>query len=97
MIPEIIDLAKIENWKFPIFEEKFVEDCFSEIIDKGNLFGISISATNCEPLCFSFLSNGKMCGIINFNILEIDKKIAGLQIYSVPTKTQYSGYQNHIK
>jgi hypothetical protein len=97
MITELIDISKIEGWKYHVYEEKFENDVFSEIIDTDNLYGISISAPKSEPVCFSFLSNGKMCGIINFNVMKIDNKIDELLTYSVSSKTQYAGYIAHKK
>lgn len=97
LIDEVVDVAKIEKWDYFIFEDRFENDAFSEVIDKENLYGIMISPSKCEPFCFSFLSNGRMCGIINFNVMKIDNEIKDDLVYSLGTKTQYSGPENHRK
>jgi hypothetical protein len=97
MIEEIQDVAKTHQWKTTVFEDQFKNDCFSEEVDCENLYGIMISPDKSEPLCFSFLSNGKMCGIINFNVLQIDDEIKEDVLYSLATKTQYACFETHIK
>lgn len=97
LIEEVKDAAKIENCDCFVFEEQFENNSFSEIIDKENLFGLMITPPNSEPFCFSFLSNGKMSGIINYNVMQLDGEINEDLIYFVSTKTQYSGYENHKK
>ncbi len=97
LIDTVKDVAKAEKWDYFVFEEKFENNFFSEIIDKDNLFGIMISPPKCDPFCISFLSNGKMSGIINFNVMQKEKEINEDLIYTVFSKTQYSGYENHKK
>lgn len=97
LIDTVKDVAKAEKWDYFIFEQQFENNRFSEIIDKENLFGIMISPPKCDPFCISFLSNGKMSGIINFNVMQKEGEINEDLIYSVFSKTQYSGYENHKK
>lgn len=97
LIDDLKDVAKAENWDYFVFEEQFKNDAFSEIIDMENLFGMMISPPKCDPFCISFLSNGRMSGIINFNVMQNEGKINEDLIYAVFTKTQYSGYENHKK
>ena len=95
MIEEVQEIAKVHNWEYFVFEPKFDKNAFSENADLENLYGIMISPEKSEPLCFSFLSNGRMCGAINFHVLQIDKKINENLTYSVATKTQYAGFESH--
>ena len=97
LINDVKDVAVAENWDYFVFEEQFENNSFSEIIDRENLFGIMISLPKCDPFCISFLSNGRMCGIINFNVMQKDDEINEDLLYSVFSKTQYSGYENHRK
>lgn len=97
LIDTVKDVAKAEKWDYFVFEEQFENNSFSEIIDKENLFGIMISPPKCDPFCISFLSNGKMSGIINFNVMQKEGEINEDLIYAVFSKTQYSGYENHKK
>ncbi len=87
LIEEVVDDAKVNNWDYFIFENEFENNSFSEIIDTENLFGIMISPPKSEPFCFSFLSNGRMSGLINFNVMQIDKVINEDLIYDLATKT----------
>ena len=97
MIIEVQEIAKVNNWDYFIFKDAFDDNTFSVKIDLENLYGIMITPEKSEPLCFSFLSNGRMCGIINFNVLQIDKEINGDTTYSLATKTQYAGFESHKK
>ena len=97
LIEEVTDVAKAEHWKYFVFEEQFPNNSFSDDIHDENLYGIMISPPESEPLCFSFLANGKMCGILNFNVLQLDNSIDESQLYSVATKTQYGGSEIHKK
>jgi hypothetical protein len=97
LIDEIRDVAKAENWNYFVFEEQFENNAFSEIINRENLYGIMITPPQSEPFCISFLSNGRMSGIHNFNVLQFENDINEDLVYAVFTKTQYSGYANHKK
>ena len=97
LIEEITDIAKAENWNYFVFENQFHNNSFSNAINDKNLYGIMISPPESEPLCLSFLGNGKMCGILNFNVFQLDKNIGESQLYSVATKTQYAGSEIHKK
>ena len=97
LIDDIKDVAKVENWNYFVFEEQFENNSFTEIIDRENLYGIMITPPESEPFCISFLSNGRISSIINFNVMQMSEKINEDLLYDVATKTQNSGYQNHKK
>jgi len=97
LITEVQDIAISNNWNYLVFENAFENKAFSDEIDVEKLYGIMITPEKSEPLCFSFLSNGRMCGIINFNVLQIDKEIKEDITYSLVTKTQYAGFASHKK
>ncbi|HRE77554.1 MAG TPA: hypothetical protein PLL09_06995 [Flavobacterium sp.] len=97
LIDEIKDIAKTNEWKYFVFEDKFPKDSFSKEIDKKNLYGIMLNPPGSEPVCFSFLNNGKMCGILNHNHLQIDPSINGIMLYTISTKTQFSTPEIHQK
>jgi hypothetical protein len=97
LIEEVSDIAKVENWKHIVFEDAFENNTFSETIDAENLYGISISPPNCEPLCISFISNGNMCSLMNFQMLDLQNTQNERSIYFLATKTQYAGYEIHKK
>ena len=97
LIDAVKDVAIIEKWNYFIFEEQFENNSFSQIIDRKNLYGIMITPPESEPLSISFLSNGRMSSILNFNVMQLEKEIKEKLVYAVFTKTQYTGYENHKK
>jgi hypothetical protein len=96
MIEEVVEIAKANNWKFFIFENEFPNNTFTKKPDNEKLYGICISPPECELVSFSFLSNGKMCGVEK---LQINKYSADLEedenLYYLHTKTQYAGIEIH--
>lgn len=97
LIEEAVDFAKIEQWDFFVFEEQFKNDSFSESIDTENLYGVMLIPPKSEPLCLSFLSNGRMVGLMNFNVLRMNAAIDDLMLYTISTKTQFTTVSNHKK
>lgn len=67
MIEEVVDIAKANQWEYDLFEETFPNDSFSEDAKNDTLFGVCISPPNCEVVCFTFLSNGKMGNFFHIN------------------------------
>jgi hypothetical protein len=98
MIEEIVDIAKANHWEYFSFENEFPNARFTPIPKKEDLYGICISPPGCEMVSFSFLSNGKMCGVEK---LQINKHLENLEedenLYFLHTKTQYAGIEIHKK
>ena len=97
LIEDVKDVAIAEKWDYFVFEDQFENNSFSEIIDTENLYGIMITPPQSEPFSMSFLSNGRMSSILNFNVMQLGNEINEELLYAVFTKTQYSGYENHKK
>jgi hypothetical protein len=97
LIDDVKDVALAEKWDYFVFEDQFENNSFSEIIDRENLYGIMITPPKSEPFSMSFLSNGRMSSILNFNVMQLENEINEDLVYAVFTKTQYSGYENHKK
>ena len=97
LIDDVKDVAIAEKWDYFVFEDQFENNSFSEIIDRENLYGIMITPPKSEPFSMSFLSNGRMSSILNFNVIKLESEINEDLVYAVFTKTQYSGYENHKK
>ena len=97
LIDDVKDVAIAEKWDYFVFEDQFENNSFSEIIDRENLYGIMITPPKSEPFSMSFLSNGRMSSILNFNVMQLENDINEELLYSVFTKTQYTGYENHKK
>ena len=95
LIDEVRDIAIEKEWDYFIFEEEFENNKFTSKPDLDELFGIMVTPKNSEPMCFSFLSDGRMCGIINFNVITINYEIDENLAFSLFTKTQYAGFEIH--
>lgn len=95
LIEEVRDIAIEKGWHHFVFEDQFENNQFTIEPDLDQLFGIMLSPENCEPLCFSFLSDSRMCGLINFKVIEINNAIDEDLTYSLFTKTQYAGLESH--
>lgn len=95
LIDEVKDVAITNQWDYFIFENEFKNNSFSNAIDLENLYGIMITAPKSEPLSFSFLPNGRMCGVLNFNVIQMRKSIDESLAYQLATKTQYAGIEIH--
>ncbi|RTY91357.1 hypothetical protein [Flavobacterium sp. GT3R68] len=91
LIEEILDVAKSNAWDYRIFEDQFPNNAFTSAID-NSIYGISFNPPNCETVCFTFLSNGRMCPVWNFenaNCFDPDEE-GYLSI-----KTQFAGPEIH--
>jgi hypothetical protein len=91
LIEEVVDIAKANKWTYDTFEEAFPNDSFSTDT-KDSLYGICISPPNCEVVCFTFLSNGKMGSFFDLN-KPIQEKETDDNYLSV--KTQFAGVEIH--
>lgn len=98
LIDDVVTIAKANSWDYFVFENEFPKSSFSSSPEKDNLYGVCIYPPRCEPVSFSFLSNGKMCGVEK---LQINKHLERLEedqhLYYLHTKTQYAGIEIHKK
>jgi hypothetical protein len=98
LIEEVVAIAKANQWEYFVFENEFPNSAFTKKPSQENLYGICITPPKCELVSFSFLSNGKMCGVEK---LQINKYIEDLEedenLYYLHTKTQYAGIEVHKK
>jgi len=96
MIEEVKDIAEIYKWKYHIFETKFPKDNFDDKNFNEEIYGISFSPPNCEPVLLCFLSNGRMANPFMFqHWLKSKAKNDEHLIYWNFTKTQYAGIEIH--
>ena len=94
MIEEVKYVAIAQKWEYNIFEEKFSEADYGKETFNEDLFGISFSPEECEPVCLTFLSNGAMVSIISCHIRFNLKDDSELNEY-VSVKTQFAGPSTH--
>jgi hypothetical protein len=96
MIEEVKDVAIANKWDHYVFDQEFPAQLTSDDQHDGNLYGIMITPPESEAVSFSFLSNGRMCGVLQWhNWRESTKPEEKEYLYSVFTKTQFAGPEIH--
>lgn len=93
MIEEVADISQANQWKFHIFEEAFPSHAFTLNSYNDSIYGICFSPPNCEVVCLTFLSNGKMCAFYNFEPPKVS--INELDDNYLSVKTQFAGPEIH--
>jgi hypothetical protein len=93
MIEEVADIARANKWKFNVFEEAFPNDTFTVDSHNDSIYGICFSPPNCEVVCLTFLSNGKMCAF--YNLEHSKNSINESDDDYLSVKTQFAGYKIH--
>lgn len=93
MIEEVTDISKANHWNYHVFEEAFPNDIFSLDSKTDFIYGICYSPPNCEPVCLTFLSSGKMCAFYNVEHSKIIDEES--DDYYISVKTQFAGFQIH--
>ena len=96
LIEELTDIAKVNHWKYFVFDRQFPNNKFTEKPEKVNLYGIAITPPGCEMVSFTFTSNGKMCDIISLQSNDHLENMEDYEyFYYLSTKTQYSSVDIH--
>jgi len=96
LIEELEEISNVHGWETHILERKFPSGDFPEDEHDGNLYGILFNPPGCEPVSFTFLRNGRMCGpmqLSNWGNSRNEKERGYL--YLNFTKTQYAGSEIH--
>lgn len=93
MIEEVTDIAKANLWSYHIFEEAFPNDAFTVNSFNDSIYGISFSPPNCETVCLTFLSNGKMCAFYKLGHPAFSEN--ELEDDCLSVKTQFAGPAIH--
>ena len=96
MIDEVRDIVEINKWNYHIYETQFPKNGLGKENYNQEIYGISFSPPECEPVWLTFLSNGKMSSPVHLKLWsksqnEEEKKY----LYQLFTKTQYAGAQIH--
>jgi hypothetical protein len=97
MIEEVKDIAGVHKWDFFVFEKEFPEMPANKDDYNEEVYGICFSPPDCEPVFLSFLSNRRMSSFVNLDFWgkHKNKKEEKKYLYSLHTKTQFSGLENH--
>ena len=93
LIEEVADISRICKWKYYILETEFPKNNAGEKKYNEKLYGIFFTPEQCEPVCFTFLSNGLMNSLLHLEFPEMRKEY---KMTWVSTKTQFAGMQTHI-
>jgi hypothetical protein len=96
MIEEVVEIAKVYNWKYTVFETIFPQGEFDDKYDE-KIYGITFTPPSCEPVFLTFLSNGRMSSSAHLKFFgnSSDKK-KQKYLYMLSTKTQYAGIKTHM-
>ena len=95
MIAEVRNIAIDKKWEYHIFEEEFENNKFTSPPQIDELYGIMVVPEGCKPLCLSFLSDGRMCGLLNFTASKGGRILSEDLTFSHFTLTQYAGAAIH--
>ena len=93
LIEEVKDVAKVYGWKYYIYETNFPNDSFENRTSFDDVYGISITPTECETISFAFLSNGRMVCPPRIAFFAHTEKED--YVYYISTKTQFAGVFVH--
>lgn len=103
MIEEVEDIAKMQGWEYHVFEREFPYTTATDgvtpshpVSQSEELYGIMLSPPHCEPVQFTFLSNGRMCSPMSLLLWgdSTDEK-EQKYLYMLFTKTQFAGTEIH--
>ena len=97
MIDEIVEIVSVyEDWTYFIFENQFPDTLTSDEVHNGEIYGIQFGPEGSEAISMSFLSNGRLAGLINLQSFgEAEAKPEIDYLYSASTKTQFSSPSAH--
>ncbi|MCF8304122.1 MAG: hypothetical protein K9I94_12660 [Bacteroidales bacterium] len=96
LINEVKEVAEVHKWEYHTFEEKFPEGTFEKKTFNDSVYGMILNIKNCDPVCISFLSNGRMSSPFHLeNYGSAGYPDEDNNIYQLATKTQYAGVEAH--
>ncbi len=96
LIKEIQDISNVYHWKYTIYESVFPENSVLKANYNKNIYGISFSPPNCEPIFISFLSTGRMSSPSHLTFFGKTKvQTESEYLYMISVKTQYAGVEIH--
>ncbi len=94
LIEEIVDIVKIYDWQYTVFEDKYPEDKFYDT-SYEDAYGIIFSPPKSEPVFLTFLSDGRMIDPFLLKFIKNDEERQQKDKFWVFTKTQYAGIEVH--
>jgi hypothetical protein len=94
LIEEVTDIALANKWSHHVFEETFLNDTFTVEPNYDTVYGICFSPPNCEVVCLTFLSTGKLYPFWHFEQSKISMNESDDYL---SIKTQFSGPEIHMQ
>ena len=96
LIEELEEISRVRGWEYHILERKFPIGDYPDEEHDGNLYGILFNPPGSEPVSFTFLRNGRMCGPMQLNCWGNSTNQQEREyLYMNSTKTQYAGSEVH--
>ena len=96
MIEEVKDIMSIYKWPYYIYEEHFPPGSFGKKSYNQHIYGISFTPPECETVCLSFLSNGRMSSSCHLEFWGNSTKAEEKKfLYMLFVKTQFAGVEIH--
>lgn len=96
MIEEVKDIARVNQWKYTVYEKEFSTADFGKDNYKEKIFGISFSPQQCEPVYLCFLSNGRMSSPSSLQMFgRSSDQEERKYLYMLSVKTQFAGIDTH--
>lgn len=96
MIEEVKDIAEAFGWKYTLHSMEFPTDDPGYTPNFNDIFGISITAPQCDTLALTFLSNGRLVNTLQLKYGGApSNELPEEYLYSLFCKTQFAGSKTH--
>jgi hypothetical protein len=96
LIDEVQDIARVNNWKYFVFDREYPENTVGKPDYNQRIYGICFTPPNCETVDICFLSNGQMSSASHLQFYgKTDKQKESEYLYMLSVKTQYAGIETH--
>ena len=96
LIEEIIDVARLHQWEYHVFNDDLPIDNTTNESQEENLQGICFTPPGCETVFFFFRPDGQMSAPMQLTLEELQKHdISEECLDYISVKTQYAGFEIH--
>lgn len=96
LVAEVRDIAEVLEWPYCTYKQDLPGTNFGSNIFNDNVYGISFTPPNCEPVFISFLSNGKMSSPALLQAFgQTPNHVESKYLYIISVKTQFAGIETH--
>ena len=96
LITEVKEIAETFQWKYEVYQEAFPVETNETQSHDGEIYGISFTPPECEPVSICFLSNYRMSNYMHLKFYGHSENQAEKEYLYMPfTKTQFCGPAVH--